>query len=835
MASISKRSPHNFLISLIFAMIFDLTTQIRHMSYPTKKQPEQKSKAKNQTKKYKQHPNINVRRLSNSNFNKDSRDLLATENDQFEEPEYLNDVGMKLMNDINKLLDDVLPLRQRLHIFMKMEEKAQKLPPEAVTLDVIDIQPQNNIDVSDRVNMLNRELSDLENQYRQMRRYYSDKTLLQLQADITDLQEKIANRNLIINDYNEIINNRTNEQNKILNSEIKYKSDENDEKIKELQYVLDELKKDEVRLSNYHHELVTFGMVDLELQKQYNTVKRQYKSIKYIRDQKQVEINKLNKRFEAIKMSILGILNSRKENVKMAKRNAKMSKKFSKQLKILNNDYEKSSSDDDIFIEGIDDNPIMETDFSAKKRYHHHHRRIKKHHRDEQSIPEIKLRQPPQQAQPSSRPHRRRHRSKSHRENHQNAVSNYMNSKQSSPVSDSYNTVSILKTPESSNNSNSASRTSIPKKVSFRLSPDNTNFSTSGYEEMESEPHSYSKDFNTNEIQFGANDHDDLLEDQVISIQNKSQQMIRHISYRKEEKKLSIVHQQVKQIENVEMNSSNENQKVHIEKEQKSDQEILMAHQENIENKNLQKEQLNNEEKALISEQSEPIIPLEKEDQKSNGAISINEKTMNQSAVKIPEKEEVQNTLQQLKTEANQNTLQNPEKTETQNTVQQPQKEANQNNIQNPEQDANQNMPQEPETEKNQNNVQNQELEKTQNTVQQSEKEIIQNTQHNKEPELTLEQNISPTNNQTIEENGKASNVDNEKDNKTELSQPKLNDGNSNDFKQETQQEVTDENNPQIDDTFSDQQDNTYFQAFALNSPSQELNPDDVFAQPITV
>ncbi|OHT01386.1 hypothetical protein TRFO_07644 [Tritrichomonas foetus] len=354
-------------------MQFDITSQIRQKSCPNEKPAPPKNRIKNKQRKFR---NTNPKQI-----NSNPRDLLAGVNAQFCEPEYLNDIGMALMRDIDALKNEVVPLRQRLHILIKMEENAEKLPPEAVTLDIIDINPKNNIDPSERVNELNRLNTELENKYKQMRRYYSDSTILRLQAEITEIQEFITDKNSEINELTEKIKNKNIGKIKLTNSPQRNKIDKIENKIDQLKELLNEMKEEEAENIELHQRLIHVNHADNELKNQLETLQRQFRSIQYIHTQRQVEMTKLEKAHEAKKLSILTLIKMKKKNAKLAKKNAKMSKKFAKEAKI-NEPAQKVEDPNYYYYEDIEIQTV-ETDFTPKLKFHHHRRRKKHSHKSQ--------------------------------------------------------------------------------------------------------------------------------------------------------------------------------------------------------------------------------------------------------------------------------------------------------------------------------------------------------------------------------------------------------------------------------------------------------------------
>lgn len=272
------------------------------------------------------------RTKNNQNNGKDPRDLLASVNDQFTDPEYLNEIGYHLQKDIEKIKKEVIPLRQRLHIFMKMEENAENLPPEAVTLDVLDPQPKKNADVSQRANQLNIKISELDSQLRTMQKYYVEKTKIELKNDISIHQEKISDLNMKIDCMNEAIQVQNNQIKEIMSSKNREKIDHLNDKISKLSFLLSEMKEEQKEDIDHHFSIVSQRQVNPILQNQLSSLQRQLNSLQYIKAQRQVELNKQMKRYEIQKKSVSAVIERNIQASKNSTRNAKMSKKFTREM-----------------------------------------------------------------------------------------------------------------------------------------------------------------------------------------------------------------------------------------------------------------------------------------------------------------------------------------------------------------------------------------------------------------------------------------------------------------------------------------------------------------------
>lgn len=307
---------------------------MREKSYPLEKVSSPKTGIKGKQRRFRNKYNPN-----NGKNEKDPRDLLATVNDQFNDPEYLNEIGLHLKEDIEKIKKEVIPLRQRLQIYMKMEEKAENLPPEAVTLDLLDPQPAKNVDVSQRANQLNIAVTELDSQLNTMQKYYCEKTKIDLKDDISIHQEKISDLNGKIDCMNEAIRLQNTQKEEIMNSKIREKIDRYNEKINNLNFLLNEMKEEQQEDIDHHFAIVCQREADPALQNQLATLQRQLNSLQYIKAQRQVELNKQMKRYEVQKKSVSAVIERHIQSSKNSSRNAKMSKRFTREL---NNDYRSS-------------------------------------------------------------------------------------------------------------------------------------------------------------------------------------------------------------------------------------------------------------------------------------------------------------------------------------------------------------------------------------------------------------------------------------------------------------------------------------------------------------
>lgn len=347
---------------------------MRQKSYPSEKVAPPKISKKIKSRKFRNKNNSLAGRSKNV-FDVDA---------EFQEPEYLNDLGYHLVSDIENLKKEVIPLRKQVFTYMKLDNNLRKLPAEAVCLDIIDIDQINNIDLSQRVNDLNLQLTDLSNEYNTMKVYYKNATKIQFEQDLSHFNEKITNLNLKINKIKNIIKASREKVKQINESPAKIKFEQNLDRIIELSKLKNQLQTDQEAQIDIHYAYSQSRMPDPALQNQLETLQRQYQSIKYLKSQKKVEMNKMLKNYDDQRKCMHQIIQKHEMIQKSSRRNQKMSRHFARQYS-QNSDYQSlEKTDSDIYyVEDVEiqTNDIVQyrNDEIAPRRYHHHRRKTRKH------------------------------------------------------------------------------------------------------------------------------------------------------------------------------------------------------------------------------------------------------------------------------------------------------------------------------------------------------------------------------------------------------------------------------------------------------------------------
>lgn len=219
----------------------------------------------------------------------DSRSLLADPLKAYSQPDVLYEEKVKLTQEIDALLAEVVPLREQTELISNQFDEPDRNPLE----EVKEIELRQKIEsYQNEIEMINKSLSRFEE-------VFTTKNEEELKGQI---QESRHEKSVLEQEIEELQKQRDESSDK--NEDMKYSPSvdivaDNNQRIADLQKLLDDLKKEEADLLAEHEKLLISEPSDSSKSSQLGPYIRQLQQLQHIRTKRSVELKKAERSYKS--------------------------------------------------------------------------------------------------------------------------------------------------------------------------------------------------------------------------------------------------------------------------------------------------------------------------------------------------------------------------------------------------------------------------------------------------------------------------------------------------------------------------------------------------------
>ena len=232
----------------------------------------------------------------------DPRDLLANENAQFHEPEYLNDIGYHLQRDVLSLREEVQTLQRKLDLYVSVAESDGKTPVEKIC----SYDPSSDVEwgLSAKLRELEAQKQALKTDLRRLNMFFAEGTEDQLNADIVTERQLICDEEKAIGSLKDALSEKMSELRNVMQGSRRGTYGRQTQKIDELRELLDEMKQDEEIWMAEHERLFNGRPRDDEGIARVARLRRKLDTLVRSKQRRMLEVEKLKKNMALQKQGV---------------------------------------------------------------------------------------------------------------------------------------------------------------------------------------------------------------------------------------------------------------------------------------------------------------------------------------------------------------------------------------------------------------------------------------------------------------------------------------------------------------------------------------------------
>lgn len=245
-----------------------------------------------------------------------ANELKNPENSIFSEPEYLDEQSRILKQDIQRIEEEIRPLKEEYDRLTSNVENPSAASPRSIRSGTSTT--ETRVDISTLMRESQLELKTLIAQQAQMRRVYCVANQLKLEDDIQNQQEEIDKNTQALQNQKSKLNNILQELEEIKNSALAHRILEQQQQIQSLQTELEDLEEIEHQYMQEHNEKMDQTPLFLEANQKVDHLKRKLASLKYKATYTNVEYLKKRRNYEQRKRALEELIQEAEEKKRKA-------------------------------------------------------------------------------------------------------------------------------------------------------------------------------------------------------------------------------------------------------------------------------------------------------------------------------------------------------------------------------------------------------------------------------------------------------------------------------------------------------------------------------------
>lgn len=273
---------------------------------------------------------IRGRKISSRMKRKDPRtnprDLLANENAQFHEPEYIKDIGYHLQQDIISLREDVRTLHRKVALYTSAAESDGKTPVERIC----SYDPSTDVawGLSAKLRELEAQKQALKQDLHRLSMFFEEGTEERLNADIVNDKAAIHDEEQAMLRVRDTLSEKMAELRAVMQGSRRGRFGNQATRIEELTELLNEMKKEEEELMAVHEQLFKDKPRDDEGLAELARLRRKHDLLIRTKQRRELDIVKLKKNMALQKQGVKDSVKVRKLQEKRVKENTEWNNNF---------------------------------------------------------------------------------------------------------------------------------------------------------------------------------------------------------------------------------------------------------------------------------------------------------------------------------------------------------------------------------------------------------------------------------------------------------------------------------------------------------------------------